>query len=80
MAAACVCGGGEFFHVVMDMFVVSGHLYRPLPLTQPCGLKVKIKDGLPPPFDVFRCQVKHPRVLLAPKPCGVRHMAWFKEL
>ena len=28
------------------MFVVSGHLYRPLPLSQPCGLKVKIKDGL----------------------------------
>ena len=27
------------------MFVVSGHLYRPLPLSQPCGLKVKIKDG-----------------------------------
>ena len=26
------------------MFVVSGHLYRPLPLSQPCGLKVKIKD------------------------------------
>ena len=35
------------------MFVVSGHLYRPLPLLQPCGLKVKIKDGFgtrPPTF------------------------------
>ena len=35
------------------MFVVSGHLYRPLPLSQPCGLKVKIKDGFgtrPPTF------------------------------
>ena len=28
-----------------NMFVVSGHLYRPLPLSQPSGLKVKIKDG-----------------------------------
>ena len=27
------------------MFVVSGHLYRPLPSSQPCGLKVKIQDG-----------------------------------
>ena len=27
------------------MFVVSGHLYRPLPSSQPCGLRVKIKDG-----------------------------------
>ena len=37
----------------MNMFVVSGHLYRPLPLSQPCGLKVKIKDGFgtrPPTF------------------------------
>ena len=35
------------------MFVVSGHLYRPLPLSQPCGLRVKIKDGFgtrPPTF------------------------------
>ena len=35
------------------MFVVSGHLYRPLPSSQPCGLKVKIKDGFgthPPTF------------------------------
>ena len=33
------------------MFVVSGHLYRPLPSSQPCGLKVKIKDsfGTRPP-------------------------------
>ena len=27
------------------MFVVSGHLYKPLPLSQPCGLKVKIIDS-----------------------------------
>ena len=35
------------------MFVVSGHLYRPLSSSQPCGLKVKIKDGFgthPPTF------------------------------
>ena len=35
------------------MFVVSGHLYRPLPLSQPCGLNIKIKDGFgthPPTF------------------------------
>ena len=53
------------------MFVVSGHLYRPLPSSQPCGLRVKIKDnfGTRPP-DVFRCRVKHPRVPLTPKPVG----------
>ena len=27
------------------MFVVSGHLYRPLPSSQPCVLRVKIKDS-----------------------------------
>ena len=31
--------------ITMYMFVVSGHLYRPLPLSQPCGFKVKIKDS-----------------------------------
>ena len=35
------------------MFVVSGHLYRPLPLSQPCGLKVKIKDGFWDPLLKF---------------------------
>ena len=61
------------------MFVVSGHLYRPLPSSQPCGLRVKIKDGFGTRPDVFRCQVKHPRVPLTPKPRRVRHMAWFRE-
>ena len=40
----------------LRMFVVSGHLYQPLPLSQPCGLKVKIKDGFgtrPPTFKVL---------------------------
>ena len=35
------------------MFVVFGRLYMPLSLSQPCGLKVKIKDGFgtrPPTF------------------------------
>ena len=36
---------GRVTGVESPMFVVSGHLYRPLPLSQPCGLKVKIKDG-----------------------------------
>ena len=52
------------------MFVVSGHLYRPLLSSQPCGLRVKIKGRFwdPPPPDVFKCRVKHPRVPLTPKP------------
>ena len=36
--------GGHFCVHLIYMFVVSGHLYRPLPSSQPCGLKVKIKD------------------------------------
>ena len=35
------------------MFVVSGHLYRPLPSSQPSDLRVKIKDSFgtcPPTF------------------------------
>ena len=54
-------GGGHGFHLNTSalmtthvyMFVVSGHLYRPLPSSQPCGLRVKIKDGFgtcPPTF------------------------------
>ena len=42
-----------FMFMFMFMFVVSGHLYRYLPSSQPCGLKVKIKDGFrtrPPTF------------------------------
>ena len=61
------------------MFVVSGHLYRPLPLSSLVGSKLRLKTVLGPGPDVFRCRVKHPRVPLAPKPRGVRHMAWFKE-
>ena len=41
------------FLIDIYMFVVSGHLYRLLPSSQPCGLKVKIKDGFgthPPTF------------------------------
>ena len=44
---------GEEDSLDIYMFVVSGHLYRPLPSSQPCGLKVKIKDGFgthPPTF------------------------------
>ena len=63
------------------MFVVSGHLYRPLLSSQSWELGGKILGGFGtrPPPNVFRCRVKHPRVPLAPKPRGVRHMAWFKE-
>ena len=45
MAAPCVRGGGEFFHVVMDMFVVSGHLYRPLLSSQSWELGDQILGG-----------------------------------
>ena len=48
-----VCPPFVFGDNVFHMFVVSGHLYRPLPSSQPCGLKVKIQDGFgtrPPRF------------------------------
>ena len=35
----------KLYKAQLYMFVVSGHLYRPLPFSQLCGLKVKIKNG-----------------------------------
>ena len=50
------------------MFVVSGHLYRPLLLSQSWELRGKILGGFGTHLNVFWCWVKHPRVLLVPKP------------
>ena len=61
------------------MFVVSGHLYRPLLLSQSWELGGKILGGFGTQPDVFWYRVKHPRVLLIPKPRGVHHMVWLEE-
>ena len=62
------------------MFVVSGNFYRPLLLSQSWELGGKILGGFwDPPPNVFWCRVKHPRVLLIPKPRGVHHVVWLEE-
>ena len=66
--------------LVSDMFVVSGHLYRPLLSSQSWELGGKILGGFGTlPSNVFWCRVKHPRILLEPKPRRVHHVVWLEE-
>ena len=64
----------------MYMFVVSGHLYMPLPSSQRCGLRVKIKDGFgtrPPTF--LGAGLSILVFLWHLSPVGVHHVVWFEE-
>ena len=63
------------------MFVVSGHIYRPLLLSQSWELGGKILGGFGThPLTFFGAGVKHPCVHLEPKPRGVHHVVWLEEL
>ena len=68
------------FLLEIYMFVVSGHLYRPLLLSQPWELEGKIKSGVGThPPDVFRAGLSILVFFWNLSPGGVHHRVWFEE-